>query len=69
MRIAIEKEMRTRSGGKLTQSPMQVYLHQTIANEGWKGLQRLSREYGIPVALLAAAAGLAATEDGEEVAQ
>lgn len=66
LRMAAEKEM----GSSITRNPTQVYLHKTVEGEGWRGLMKLSREYGIPVVLLASMAGLEfSSEDVEEVAQ
>ena len=68
--LAIDQQLQRLSGGKLTLSTDQAYLRQTIANEGWAGLERLAKQFGVPVALLAVALGLGTSaQQGDQVAQ
>jgi hypothetical protein len=54
-KLRIDAELKRRSGGRLSLDKNHEYLLKTMANEGWAGMKKLSREFGVPVTLLAAA--------------
>ena len=66
--IGLEAQLKRLSKGRFDPAAQQEYLRKTIANEGFRGLKRLAREFGVPVALLAVVAGVTA-QDGEEPGQ
>lgn len=61
--IDAEQQLFGMTGGRFTLSSHMTELRKTIANEGWKGLERLAKKYQVPVALLASALGM--TTDAE----
>jgi hypothetical protein len=57
--LRFDRILHEASGGKFEAAPNLTEVRQVMANEGYAGLERLARKWGISAVLLATAAGLA----------
>ena len=65
---AADQQIIELTGGKLVPSKNIQYLRETMANEGYAGLERIARRFGVSVVLLATAIGMSGpqAEAGDE---